>query len=194
MAAPEFLIVGLGNPGAKYARNRHNAGFLALDHLSAKANIPVKNLRFQALCGEGFLGGKKVLLMKPQTFMNLSGEAVREAAAFYKIPPQNILVLFDDISFQPGVFRIREKGSAGGHNGIKSVIACLGSQEFPRVKIGVGAVPEGWDLMHHVLANPCPEDMAKIVASFDDVYETALFFVTGDLSQAGARFNGKLHG
>lgn len=193
MAAPEYLIVGLGNPGAKYAANRHNVGFTALEYIAMKENVSVKNLRFKALTGEMTLGGKKILLMKPQTFMNLSGEAVREAAAFYRIPPERILVIFDDINFAPGIFRIRQSGSAGGHNGIKSIISCLSSDAFPRVKIGVGAPPEGWELMNWVLGNPAPADQKRILATMDDVYRTALLFVEGEIERATSLFSGKTH-
>ncbi|MBR5295151.1 MAG: aminoacyl-tRNA hydrolase [Clostridia bacterium] len=193
MATPEYMIVGLGNPGDKYAENRHNCGFMALDYIALRENTQMKNLRFRSLMGESVIDGKKVLFLKPQTFMNLSGEAVRECAAFYKIPPEKILVIFDDISFEPGVFRIREKGSAGGHNGIKSIISCLSSDAFPRVKMGVGNVPEGWDLMHWVLGNPSPEDQKKIIASLEDVYQTVKLFVKDDLQKAAQLYNGKKH-
>ncbi len=194
MAAPEYLIVGLGNPGEKYSANRHNCGFMALDYIALRQGVQIKNLRFRALVAEAVLEGKKVLLMKPQTFMNLSGESVREAAAFYKIPPQKILVIFDDINFEPGVFRIRPSGSAGGHNGIKSVIGQLSSDAFPRIKMGVGAVPPGWDLMNWVLANPSKEDLDKIIASMEDVYSTARLFASDRLDQAMGLYNGKRHG
>lgn len=193
MAAPEFLIVGLGNPGDKYAQNRHNVGFMALDYIAIRENISINNLRFKALTAECVLAGKKALLMKPQTFMNLSGESVREAAAFYKIPPEKILVIFDDINFEPGVFRIRTGGSAGGHNGIKSIISCLGTDAFPRVKMGVGTPPPQWELMNWVLGNPAPEDQKKILASLEDVYTTTKHFTAGNLDRAAALFNGKKH-
>lgn len=194
MAAPEFMIVGLGNPGEKYASNRHNCGFMALDYLALRLDTPIRSLRFQSLCSEAMIDGKKVLLLKPQTFMNSSGQAVREAASFYHIPPEKILVIFDDISFDPGVFRIRKSGSAGGHNGIKSIIAHLSSDAFPRVKMGVGAPPPGWELMHWVLGNPSKEDQDKIIATLEDVYATVRSHVAGDLDGASARFNGKVHG
>ena len=194
MAAPEYLIVGLGNPGEKYAQNRHNVGFAALDYIALRENVSVQSLRFKALTGECTLAGKKVLLMKPQTFMNSSGEAVREAAAFYKTPPERILVIFDDINFQPGTFRIRPSGSAGGHNGIKSIISCLGSDAFPRVKMGVGNPPPQWELMNWVLGNPSPEDQKKIVAALEDVYSSAKHFAAGTLDQAANLYNGKQHG
>lgn len=150
--AYEYMIVGLGNPGAKYEMTRHNAGFLAIDMLAMKQNKGIKRLKYHALIGDAVIEGKKCLLMKPQTFMNNSGEAVAEAARFYKIPPQNIIVLSDDISLDVGKIRIRRKGSAGGHNGLKSIIAHLGSDEFPRVKIGVGKKPDAYtDLADWVL-------------------------------------------
>ena len=194
MAAPEYLIVGLGNPGEKYAQNRHNVGFMALDYIALRERVTVQNLRFKALTGECTLSGKKVLLLKPQTFMNLSGEAVREAAAFYKIPPEKILVIYDDINFVPGVFRIRNSGSAGGHNGIKSIISCLGTDAFPRVKIGVGNPPPQWELMNWVLGNPSPEDQKSIISSLEDVYDSTKLFAAGDLDRAAALYNGKQHG
>ncbi len=194
MASPEFMIVGLGNPDAKYQKNRHNCGFLAIDAIAENASAPIRNLRFSALTGEAMIGGKKVLLLKPQTYMNLSGKAVSEAARFYKIPPEKILVLFDDISFAPGIFRIRASGSAGGHNGIKSIISSLSSDAFPRVKIGVGNPPEGWELMNWVLGNPSAEDEAKIRATFSDVVKTAELFVDGKIDLAAQSFNGKMHG
>ena len=139
--APSFLIVGLGNPGTQYEYTRHNAGFLTLDALAEKAGIRVSSLKFKALYGTGLLAGEKVVLLKPQTFMNASGEAVRDAAAFYKIPPQRIIVIYDDISLDVGRLRIRRKGSDGGHNGIKSILYLLESDQFPRVKMGVGKKP-----------------------------------------------------
>ena len=136
----DTIIVGLGNPGKKYEGTRHNAGFAALDHVAEKWGVRVTKAKFDALTGTGTAAGVKVLLMKPQTFMNLSGDAVRKAADFYKVPPERIIVLFDDISLAPGRLRIRKTGSAGGHNGIKSIIGNIG-QDFPRVKIGVGEKP-----------------------------------------------------
>lgn len=150
--AYDYIIAGLGNPGAKYEITRHNAGFLAIDMLAMKQNKEIKRLKFHALTCDAEIEGKKCLLMKPQTFMNNSGEAIGEAAKFYKIPPQNIIVLSDDISLDVGKIRIRRKGSAGGHNGLKSIIAHLGSEDFPRVKIGVGKKPNAYmDLADWVL-------------------------------------------
>lgn len=151
-SAYDYIIAGLGNPGAKYEMTRHNAGFLAIDMLAMKQNKEIKRLKFHALTCDAEIKGKKCLLMKPQTFMNNSGEAIGEAAKFYKIPPQNIIVLSDDISLDVGKIRIRRKGSAGGHNGLKSIIAHLGSEDFPRVKIGVGKKPNAYmDLADWVL-------------------------------------------
>lgn len=150
--AYDYIIAGLGNPGAKYEMTRHNAGFLAIDMLAMKQNKEIKRLKFHAFTCDAEIEGKKCLLMKPQTFMNNSGEAIGEAAKFYKIPPQNIIVLSDDISLDVGKIRIRRKGSAGGHNGLKSIIAHLGSEDFPRVKIGVGKKPNAYmDLADWVL-------------------------------------------
>lgn len=150
--AYDYIIAGLGNPGAKYEMTRHNAGFLAIDMLAMKQNKEIKRLKFHALTCDAEIEGKKCLLMKPQTFMNNSGEAIGEAAKFYKIPPQNIIVLSDDISLDVGKIRIRRKGSAGGHNGLKSIIAHLSSEDFPRVKIGVGKKPNAYmDLADWVL-------------------------------------------
>lgn len=151
-SAYDYIVAGLGNPGAKYEMTRHNAGFLAIDMLAMKQNKEIKRLKFHALTCDAEIEGKKCLLMKPQTFMNNSGEAIGEAAKFYKIPPQNIIVLSDDISLDVGKIRIRRKGSAGGHNGLKSIIAHLGSEDFPRVKIGVGKKPNAYmDLADWVL-------------------------------------------
>ena len=150
--AYDYIIAGLGNPGAKYEMTRHNAGFLAIDMLAMKQNKEIKRLKFHALTCDAEIEGKKCLLMKPQTFMNNSGEAIGEAAKFYKIPPQNIIVFSDDISLDVGKIRIRRKGSAGGHNGLKSIIAHLGGEDFPRVKIGVGKKPNAYmDLADWVL-------------------------------------------
>ena len=137
----DFLIVGLGNPGKEYDNTRHNAGFMAVDRIAGELGVKIDRLKFKSLCGDGMLAGHRVLLMKPSTFMNLSGQAVQEAAAFYKIPMERVLVFLDDISLEPGHVRIRRKGTDGGHNGLKNIIYLTGSDQFPRVKIGVGAKP-----------------------------------------------------
>lgn len=153
------IVVGLGNPGAEYENTRHNAGFMAINDLAAKHSVRIDRARFRALTAECVIEGKRVLLMKPQTYMNLSGEAVGEAAAFYKIPPENIIVLCDDINFAPGHLRIRRKGSAGGHNGLKSIISSLGSDAFVRFRLGVGQKPSPeYDLVSWVLGKFPPAD------------------------------------
>ena len=148
-----ILIAGLGNPGKEYENTRHNAGFLVLDTLAQKLGADLSERKHRALCGKAVIGGQKVILLKPQTFMNSSGESIRAAADYYKVPPEDILVVYDDISLAPGQLRIRAKGSAGGHNGIKSIIAHLGTQEFPRVKVGIGEKPPRMDLADYVLGH-----------------------------------------
>ena len=141
-----YIIAGLGNPGNRYEHTRHNAGFEVIDILADRMGICVDEKKHKALCGRGALEGQKVILIKPQTFMNLSGESLRAAADFYKVEPENIIIVYDDVSLEPGQLRIRGKGSAGGHNGIKNIISHLGTQEFPRVKVGVGEKPKEMDL------------------------------------------------
>lgn len=149
---PEWLVAGLGNPGLQYEKTRHNAGFMALDLLAARCGAEVTRMKFKSFCGEARVAGRRVLLLKPQTYMNDSGEALAEAMRFYKLPIDRVLVLFDDVSLAPGRVRVRRSGSAGGHNGIKSIIALCGSADFPRVKIGVGAKPRpDYDLAAWVL-------------------------------------------
>ncbi len=187
----DFLIVGLGNPGRKYEESHHNAGFMALDDLAARLGASVTRAKFDALTGMAVLAGKRVLLMKPQTFMNLSGKAVGAAASFYKLQPQQVLVLYDDIALAPGKLRIRPSGSAGGHNGIKSIIGALGTQDFPRIRIGVGERRGGEaDLADFVLASFSTADRKLMLGRFDDVYEAAGLIVNGDVSAAMNRYNG----
>lgn len=145
------IIAGLGNPGREYEESRHNAGFKAIDEIAKEYKIEINEKKHKALCGKGYIGGEKVILLKPQTYMNLSGESIRAAMDFYKLDKEDLIVLFDDISLSPGQLRIRLKGSAGGHNGIKSIISHVGDNEFSRRKIGVGEKPEGYDLADHVL-------------------------------------------
>ena len=186
----EFLIVGLGNPGAKYAGTRHNAGFDALDWAARRWGIRVDRARFDALTGTGEAAGHKVLLLKPQTFVNLSGQAVGKAAAFYKVPAQNVIVLFDDISLAPGRLRLRKAGSAGGHNGVKSIISQIG-QEFPRVKIGVGAKPHPeYDLADWVLSRFTPDERKAMEARYDDVADALEMMMKGQFEAAQSRYNG----
>ena len=188
----EWLIVGLGNPGDKYALTRHNAGFRALDAYCTKTGQKIDRLKFKALTGEGTFGGRRVLFMKPQTFMNLSGEAVREASAFYKIPPQRIVVLFDDISLEVGRIRVRPAGSAGGQNGVKNIIAQLGADAFPRVKIGVGAKPHtDYDLADWVLSRMTDEEDKRFAPALARAAEAAEDIVLNGAAHAAQYFNGQ---
>ncbi len=186
-----WLIVGLGNPGKDYERTRHNAGFRALDLLSAKLGCKVDKGKFQGLYGQTDYAGKKLYLLKPLTFMNLSGKSVLQLSAYYKIPPQRIIVLFDDISLEPGRLRVRADGSAGGHNGIKSIIAQIGSQEFPRVKIGVGAKPhEQQDLADWVLSSFSVHEEKDLVSALARSAEAALCIIDHGVPEAANRYNG----
>ena len=186
----EFLIVGLGNPGKKYETTRHNAGFMCIDKLSQEENVDVKKVKFHALIGECYIEGHKVIVMKPQTMMNNSGQAIKECATFYKIPPENIIVIYDDISLEPGKLRIRRKGSAGGHNGIKSIIAHLGSENFPRVKIGVGAKPHpDYDLVDWVLGSFPKNELKLIDEACTNAYNAIKIMMTGDIDAAMSKFN-----
>jgi PTH1 family peptidyl-tRNA hydrolase len=185
-----FIIVGLGNIGKQYEMTRHNAGFLAIDRIAEKYGTKIDRVKFHATVGECTIGGKRVLLMKPTTLMNLSGVAVGEAASFYKIPPENVLVLHDEISFDPGMLRIRRKGSAGGHNGLKSLISSLASDEFPRIKIGVGKKPNPqYDLADWVLGKMPEADMKAMSARFDDIADAAEMIVKGDIDGAMSKFS-----
>ena len=185
-----FIIVGLGNPGKDYAFTRHNAGFLTLDYLSDKLSVKVNRSKFKSLVCEATICGKRVLLMQPQTFMNNSGEAVSEAARFYKITSENIIVVFDDISLPVGKLRIRKNGSAGGHNGIKSIIAHLGTQDFPRVKIGVGEKPhKEMDLADWVLSKFQKDEQTVLFEKFGDVCRAIELMVSGKTEQAMNEFN-----
>ncbi len=186
-----WLIVGLGNPGKDYAHTRHNAGFRALDLLSAKLGCKVDKSKFQGLYGQTGYAGKKLCLLKPLTFMNLSGKSVLQLSAYYKIPPQRIIVLFDDISLDPGRLRVRGDGSAGGHNGIKSIIAELGSQDFPRVKIGVGAKPhEQQDLADWVLSGFSASEEKALVSALSRAVDAALCIIDHGVPEAANRYNG----
>lgn len=186
----EFLIVGLGNPGGKYEITRHNAGFLCADLFAESMNTEIKRLKYHALTAEVNIDGHRCLLMKPQTFMNNSGEAVGEAAKFYKIPAEKVIVMFDDISLPIGKLRVRRKGSAGGHNGIKSIISHLGSENFPRVKIGVGAKPHpDYDLADWVLANFKKEDFPALKEAMVNAGEAVKLIVNGNTDKAMNLYN-----
>ncbi len=186
----EFLIVGLGNPGGKYEITRHNAGFLWADLFAESLNTEIKRLKYHALTAEVNIDGHRCLLMKPQTFMNNSGEAVSEAAKFYKIPLEKIIVVFDDISLPIGKLRVRRKGSAGGHNGIKSIVAHLGSENFPRVKIGVGAKPHpDYDLADWVLTSFKKEDFPALKEAMESACKAVELIVKGETDKAMNQYN-----
>ncbi len=185
-----YLIVGLGNPGIAYRNSRHNAGFLALDALSVNFNIPFNKRAHRALIGEGYYGTEKLLLCKPETYMNLSGEAVQSVLSYYKLPPERLIVLYDDIDLSVGDIRIRASGSAGTHNGMRSIIACLGGEEgFPRVRIGIGRQRDGRDLAAFVLGKPPKEDQELLEEAYEKAAEAALLIVEGKLQEAQAKFN-----
>ena len=186
-----WLIVGLGNPGPEYAKTRHNCGFRALDILAQKLGCRVDKGKFQGLYNQVTYGDKKLYLLKPQTFMNLSGQSVKQLAAFFHIPPQRIIVMYDDISLDPGRLRIRADGSAGGHNGIKSIIQELGSQDFPRVKIGVGAKPHpDFDLADWVLSAFSTQEEKDLQPALERAADAALAIIDHGIPEAANRFNG----
>ncbi len=162
-----FVIAGLGNPGPKYEETKHNVGFHVVDRLAEKYTIKIDKFKHKALVGDGVIAGRKVLLVKPQTFMNLSGESIREIVNFYKIPQEQFVVIYDDTSLPAGVVRIREKGSHGGHNGIKNIIAQMGTDVFCRIKVGIGEKPNGWDLADYVLAKFQKDDLPMIAQGLD---------------------------
>lgn len=183
-----YLIVGLGNPGKEYAGTRHNIGFEAVDYIADKYNIELNRIKFKGIFGEGMINGKKAILLKPTTYMNLSGESIREVVNFYKISNEDIIVIYDDISLEVGRLRIREKGSHGGHNGIKSIIANLSSDVFPRIKIGVGG-PKG-DLVSHVLGKFSNSEIEILRETIIAVGEAVSTIITKDTKEAMNKFNG----
>ena len=186
-----WLIVGLGNPGKEYERSRHNCGFRALDILAKDLGCSVDRGKFQGLYGQTVYRGKKLYLLKPLTYMNLSGRSVLQLSAYFSIPPQRIIVLFDDISLEPGRLRVRADGSAGGHNGIKSIIQELGSQSFPRVKIGVGAKPHpDYDLADWVLSSFSAQEEKALSVSLPNAAQAALDIIDHGVPEAANRFNG----
>ena len=185
-----FLVVGLGNPGAKYEKTRHNVGFIAVDDIANRLGVKIDRAKYHALITEVVIDGKRGIIMKPETYMNNSGIAVAEAARFYNIPPEMVIVLHDEISFDPGLFRIRRKGSAGGHNGLKSIIEHLGSQDFPRLKLGVGQKPHPeYDLADWVLGRLPDADMKKFTDRLSDVYESVRLIVAGNIDGAMSKFS-----
>ena len=185
-----YIIAGLGNPGAQYAKTRHNVGFVAIDYIAEKLGVRIDRAKFHSLVTEARIGGVRVLLMKPETYMNNSGVAIGEAATFYKIPPERVLVLHDEISFEPGLMRIRRKGSAGGHNGLKSIIAHLSSEEFPRVKIGVGKKPTPeYDLADWVLGKMPKEANDAFEARLEDIFGATRLITDGKIDDAMQRYS-----
>lgn len=188
-----FVIAGLGNPGKEYENTRHNAGFNTIDVLSSKYNIPVSEKEHKALVGKGYIDGTKVILVKPQTYMNNSGEALREITDYYKVDPENeLIVIYDDISLDVGMIRIRDKGSAGGHNGIKSIINHLGTQVFLRIKVGVGDKIPQMDLADHVLGHFTGEDKDNIKESFERASSAVLLMMQGETDKAMNEYNRKV--
>lgn len=187
-----YIIAGLGNPTSQYAGTRHNVGFDVIDKLADKYNISVTEKKNKALCGKGVIEGQKVLLVKPQTYMNLSGESIRPLMDYYKLDPETeFLVVFDDISLDVGKLRIRKKGSAGGHNGVKSLIAHLGTQDFQRIKVGVGEKPKEYDLADYVLGHFSKDEKEKMQESYEAATEAVAMILQGEIEAAMNRFNKK---
>lgn len=186
-----YIIVGLGNPSKQYEGTRHNAGFMTLDVLADRYNIDISEKKHKALCGKGVIEGNKVVLLKPQTFMNLSGESVRAAADFYKVAPEEIIVIYDDISLEPGQLRVRKKGSAGGHNGMKNIIVHLGTQDFPRIRVGVGEKPAGMDLADYVLGRFSKGERELLEEAFKEGAQAAVAILCDGIESAMNQFNGK---
>lgn len=183
-----FIIVGLGNPGSEYNGTRHNIGFEVIDYISNKYNININRVKFKGVYGEGFIEGKKIILLKPSTYMNLSGESIRDIMNFYKISSQEIIVIYDDISLPVGKIRIREKGSAGGHNGIKSIIQCLSIDEFPRIKVGVGQPANG--LVSHVLGKFPAEEVEVLRKVIPVCNEAVVEILKNSVKESMNKFNG----
>ena len=188
-----YLIAGLGNPDKKYEHTRHNVGFDVMDALAEKYNISISEKKHKALLGKGVIEGQKVVLAKPQTYMNLSGESIVELVHYYKIDPETeMIVIYDDISFAPGNLRIRQSGSAGGHNGIKNIIKCLGTQEFMRIKVGVGEKPKNWDVADFVLGHFSKEERENLEDAIGRAMEAVGYMINGDVAKAMNEYNKKV--
>ena len=188
-----YVITGLGNPTLKYSKTRHNVGFDTIDVLAKKYGIKVKKKQFKALTGEGFIDGEKVILVKPMTYMNNSGEAVSEIVKYYKIDPdRELIIISDDLNLDVGVLRIRAKGSAGGHNGLKSIIKCVGTESFDRVRIGVGKVPAGTDVITHVLTRFSRADRAIVKESFEAAADAIVSIISDGIDKTMSKFNGPI--
>ena len=184
-----YIVVGLGNSGTKYEGTRHNAGFITVDRLAEKLGVKIDRIKYKSLCTTCTIAGQKVLLMKPSTYMNNSGLAVTEAMNFYKVPPERVIVIFDDISMDVGRLRIRRKGSDGGHNGIKNIIYLSGSDQFPRIKLGVGNKPEKWDLADWVLSRFTESEYKSLTEAADKACEAVELMIDGQTDKAMNRFN-----
>ena len=188
-----YVITGLGNPTLKYSKTRHNVGFDTIDVLAKKYGIKVKKKQFKALTGEGFIDGEKVILVKPMTYMNNSGEAVSEIVKYYKIDPdRELIIISDDLNLDVGVLRIRAKGSAGGHNGLKSIIKCVGTESFDRVRIGVGKVPAGTDVITHVLTRFSRADRAIVKESFEVAADAIVSIISDGIDKTMSKYNGPI--
>lgn len=186
-----FLIAGLGNPGRQYEKTRHNMGFDTIDELIERHRIPQGGIAHKAMYGKGMIAGEKVLAVKPLTYMNLSGEAIREYVNYYKMDPETeLIVIYDDIDLDPGQIRIRKKGSAGGHNGIKSIIAQIGTQNFYRIKVGVGAKPKGWDLADYVLGRFSSEERELVDKAICDAADAVEMILKDGIEAAMNHYNG----
>lgn len=185
-----YIVVGLGNPGMEYESTRHNAGFITIDSIADRCSAKINRAKFQGLCEDVLIASKRVLFLKPQTYMNLSGESVREAAAFYKIPSENIIVICDDVNFDVGVMRIRKKGSDGGQKGVRSIISCLGTDNFPRIKIGVGKKPNpDYDMADWVLSKFTSDEQKLITETAKKTFDAVSLMISGKCDEAMAKFN-----
>ncbi len=189
LGGAEFIIAGLGNPDRKYENTRHNAGFITVDTLADSLDARIDRIKFKSLCTTVTIEGKKVLLLKPSTYMNLSGQAVTEAMSFYKIPPEKTLIILDDISLDVGKLRIRRKGSDGGHNGMKNIIYLSGSDQFPRIKIGVGKKPEQWDLADWVLSTFTKTEQQALETAVKNACDAARLIISGQTDKAMNLYN-----
>lgn len=184
-----FVVVGLGNPGTRYDNTRHNVGFESVDYIAAQHGIKISKVKHKALIGDGTIHGERVLLVKPQTYMNLSGESVRDIIEWYKIPVSNLIIIYDDIDLATGRIRVRPKGSAGTHNGMRSIIYQIQSDEFPRVRIGIGKPPEGWNLADYVLSKFNPEDRVLLNESIKASAEAAAAIIKSGANTAMNKYN-----
>ena len=186
----EYIVVGLGNPGRQYENTRHNAGFISLDYIADELGVKINRIKFKSTVGEAKISGRRCLLMKPSTFMNLSGQALTEAMRFYKLPPQNVIVISDDISLEPGIIRIRRKGSDGGQKGLQNIIYLSGSDEFPRVKVGIGKKPHpDYELKDWVLSRFTDRDKKLIADRLPDIKGAVELIVDGKIDEAMNRYN-----